>query len=753
MRNFRKRDGTVVPFDHSRIAYAIERAMIAENDGDSAIANEIALAISERIVKTDGVDYIVPLERIQDAVEHELIARGFARAAAHYIRYRDEHRRIRPKRKYISPEIAEAYELSAEIFGDNYLARLMEKKYARWIDDKSRFETFPETVTRYVDYMRKRAPILTESEISDIDSSIREMHVMPSMRLLQFSGPVIDVDDIAAYNCAYIAPTCIADIADIAYILMRGVGLCFSIERNIHEFPIVKTAKAATNASIFKIADSREGWCDAIKIGLNAWFDGDDVVFDYSAIRPFGARLKTTGGTASGPEPLREFLDYARAKIRAKVRERLGTIDWYDIICKIIAFVQVGNIRRAAGACLFEPEDDALRTCKSGRFYEKNAHRAVTNISAIYDAKPSAIEMMRIFSELAANGTGEPGIFNRSNPQKQLPERRYELFRKNGLIGENGAYTYAEYIGSNPCFEIILPSHGFCNLTEVVCRENDTPESLREKVRIATIIGTYQATLTRFSYIAKKWRTNCERERLLGVSLTGVWDCPILNANLLRELRDYARVINAQYAERFGITPATAITCVKPSGSVSKLVGSSSGMSPRFARFYVQRITLSRTSPMFKLLRDSGVPYRTKSPQIAESDAIDFLVDVPIESPASAVFQTDIDAKRQLEMWLMLKENWCEHNPSTTIYVRDTEWLEVANWVYTHFDSVGSLAFFPRDEHVYPVMMMEKITEDEYRRLLGIYRKINFSKIVAYETEADAEATRELACAGGACEL
>jgi ribonucleoside-diphosphate reductase alpha chain len=526
------------------------------------------------------------------------------------------------------------------------------------------------------------------------------------------------------------------------YILMCGTGLGYSVERQTVELlPIIKK-QSGTKLTTHIIADSKEGWADAFILGLKTWSEGNDIEFDYSGVRPEGARLKTMGGRASGPRPLIELIEFSRRKMFEKQGRRLSPIDVHDIICMIGQVVVSGGVRRSALISLSDLDDMEMRNAKNGQFYLTHPERSMANNSVAYNEQPSATVFMDEWLNLAKAGSGERGIFNRGSLEEQLPKRRWNIFAPD-----------ASTSGLNPCGEIILKSKQFCNLTEVVARAEDTEKDLLNKVRIATILGTYQSTLTNFQYLSKEWKKNCEEERLLGVSITGQWDCPALrNPKTLEKLRKEAIAVNKKYAKRFGASESTAITCVKPSGNGSQLFDSSSGMHPRHAPYYIRRVRIERHNPLFQMLKDMGVPYQPEVGQ-DEKTASTFVMEFPIKAPSKALVKKDIDAMELLEYWKTLKEYFTEHNPSVTVSVGSDEWLKVGNWVYENWNMVGGLSFLPKDDHIYKLAPYEEISKEKYETLAAQFPTLDFSKIVLYEYGDTTESANELACVAGVCEI
>lgn len=456
------------------------------------------------------------------------------------------------------------------------------------------------------------------------------------------------------------------------------------------------------------------------------------------------------GGKSSGPEPLRNLLDFTRGKIKNRQGRRLTNLDAHDIICKIGEAIVSGGVRRSAMISLSDLDDDAVRDAKKGQFFITDPQRSIANNSAVYTEKPTNTEFMDEWIALMKSGSGERGIFNRAGLVNHLPERRLKVFEEKGYISEDGIVGP---IGTNPCAEIILDSKQFCNLSEVVARAHDTEESLLRKARLATMLGTYQSTLSRFNYLSDEWKENCDKERLLGVSITGQWDCKaVRNKETLEKIKAKALETNQKYAKQFGVNPSTAVTCVKPSGTVSQTIDCSSGMHPRHSEYYIRRIRISATDSLFKMLKDQGVSYHPEVGQ-KEDTANTFVLDFPVKSPEGSVYKDDITSLDQLEHWKLVKMNYTEHSPSVTISVGNDEWIRVANWLYENWDILSGLSFLPRSEHVYQLAPYEVIDEEAYLRLREGFKDVDYSKLITYELKDETEMKKELACAGGTCEI
>lgn len=729
-------------FDAERITNAILKAMTATGEGDRKDAARISQSVVKELSKKYSEKEIPGIEVIQDLVETQLILDDYPKTAKAYILYRKERAELRAKRKEIPERVKKLAAESKNYFKNPLAEFIYYRTYSRWIEEGRR-ETWIETIDRYVNFMRDNlGSRLTDAEYAELRNAILNQEVMPSMRLMWSAGQAARTSHSYAYNCSYIAPSRLEDFAEIMYLLMCGAGVGFSVEsQTTQELPIIQR-QTEKKLPIHLVEDNKEGWGNAFTFGLKAWYGGQDIDFDFSKIRPAGARLKTMGGRSSGPEPLRALLDFVRKKILSRQGKRLSNLDVHDIICKIGEVVVMGGVRRSALISLSDLDDEEMRDAKTGQFYLFNPQRSMANNSVVYNTKPSAGQFLEEWLALIKSGTGERGIFNRGGVVKQIPERRQLSFE-----------PYWQTCGTNPCGEIILRSKEFCNLTEVVARENDTEESLLKKIRLAAILGTYQSTLTNFAYLSKDWKKNCEEERLLGVSITGQWDCPaVRNPKTLQKLRELAIETNKIYAKRFGINQSLAITCVKPSGTVSQLVDSASGMHPRHAGYFIRRIRISATDPLFHMLKDQKFPYHPEVGQ-SESSATTYVLEFPVKSPDGAVVRNDLSASDQLEYWKMLKENFTEHNPSVTVSVGEKEWTEAANWLYKNWDILGGLSFLPREDHVYQLAPYEEISEGRYDVLKAALPAIDFSQILLYEKEDETLGAYELGCAGGLCDI
>lgn len=752
--NIQKRNGAVMPFDFHKVVSAVHKAMLATGEGSLEEAEMVAHKVAADAVRIAKKykNFLPTVEGIQDEVERQLILSDYVQTAKAYILYRQERARLRNLGLVVPERVKELAKESAVYFDGNPLGEFVYlRTYSRWIEEESRRETWIETVNRYVDFMRENLGTkLTEAEYAEVRDAILKHEALPSMRLLQFAGKPARRCNVCAYNCSFIAPSKLEDFGEVLYLSASGTGVGYAVEsRNVEQFPQIKEQKGVVLKTHI-IDDSKQGWADALTHGIKTWFDGKDVQFDYTLIRPAGARLKTMGGKASGPEPLRSLLDFTRMKILARQGRRLRNIDVHDMCCKIGEAIVSGGVRRSAMISLSDLDDEMIRHAKDGAFYYTEPQRSMANNSAVYETRPSNVEFMDEWVSLMKAGSGERGIFNRGGLMGQLPKRRIDLWKEQGIVEGD---RIVGSIGTNPCGEIILQSKQFCNLTEVVARANDTPATLKKKIRIATILGTYQSSLTNFQYLSKEWKENCEAERLLGVSITGQWDsAEVRRPEVLQELKAETIKINKQYAKRFGINASSSITCVKPSGTASQTVNCSSGMHARYSPYYIRRIRITSTDALFKMLKDQGVPYHPEVGQSMES-ANTYVIEFPVKSPEGSIYRKDISALNQLEYWKLVKENYTEHNPSVTISVGDDEWIAVANWLYEHWDMVGGLSFLPRDNHIYQLAPYEEITAEQYEELLKRFVNVDYAKLVTYELQDETEAKRELACAGGTCEI
>ena len=627
-------------------------------------------------------------------------------------------------------------------------------RYARWLDDEQRRETWTETVSRYFDYMQGlHGNIITKSLRRKLEDKILGLEVMPSMRALMTAGPALKTCNVTSYNCSYIPVDSVRAFDECMYILMCGTGVGFSVERsNVDKLPIVNE-HFEDSSTVIKVADSRSGWAKALRELLAMLYVGQIPTLDVSDVRPAGAKLKTMGGRASGPAPLIDLYNFCVGIFKGAKGRRLYPIECHDLMCKIGEVVVVGGVRRSALISLSNLGDDQMRHAKSGKWWENEGQRSLANNSVAYKTKPDMGTFMREWLALYESHSGERGIFNRQAAINKVKEngRRKASEKENPVEPED----YIQF-GCNPCSEIILRPYQFCNLTEVVCRATDTIETLKEKVEVATILGTLQSTLTDFKYLRKVWKHNTEEERLLGVSLTGILDCPILAPNsvalesTLIKLREVAVQTNKKYAKMLDIPQSTAITCVKPSGTVSQLVDSASGIHARHSEYYIRTVRGGNTDPLTQFMKDVGIP---AEPDLGKPNTTT-VFSFPTKSPYGAITRTEMTAIEQLEYWLVFQRHWCEHKPSVTISVKESEWMEVGAWVYKNFDEVSGISFLPFSEHTYQQAPYQDINEEQYNTFLEkMPNYINWSLLKEYEKEDTTIGSKEFACTADSCEI
>jgi ribonucleoside-triphosphate reductase len=638
----------------------------------------------------------------------------------------------------------------------DYQSFIATSRYARWIDTENRRETWGETVDRYVKNVISPAlsklsdeykNILPETE-EEIEQAILGLEVMPSMRTMMTAGPALERDNTAGYNCSYMPVDDPKSFDEAMFILLCGTGVGFSVERQyISKLPDVPEQMFKSETTIV-VKDSKEGWAKALRQLISLLYAGEIPNWDVTKVRPAGAKLKTFGGRASGPAPLIELFIFTVNTFVAAKGRKLSSIECHDLMCKIGEVVVVGGVRRSAMISLSNLSDDRMRHAKSGQWWENNGQRSLANNSVAYTEKPDMETFMREWLSLVQSKSGERGVFSRPASKKQAI--------KNGRRDPN--YEF----GTNPCSEIILRPYQFCNLSEVVVRATDTLSDLERKVRIAAILGTIQSTLTHFPYLRKVWKDNTEEERLLGVSLTGIMDHPLLNgtspllneqyslSNILEYLKNVAVATNAEWAAKLGINPSVAITCVKPSGTVSQLVDSASGIHARHSPYYIRTVRGDNKDPLTQFMKDQGIP---SEPDVMKPDATT-VFSFPQKSPVGAVTRNDMTALEQLEMWLTYQRHWCEHKPSVTVTVRDHEWMEVGAWVFKYFDEVSGVSFLPHSDHTYQQAPYQECSEREYLDALALMpERIDWAKLSEYETEDTSKGTGTFACAGGSCEI
>jgi ribonucleoside-triphosphate reductase (thioredoxin) len=621
----------------------------------------------------------------------------------------------------------------------DYQSFIATSRYARWLNDENRRENWRETVERFIaNVVKGKVDVRTED---DILFAMLNLEVMPSMRSVMTAGPALTRDNTAGYNCSYLPVDDMKSFDEAMYILLCGTGVGFSVERQyISKLPEVP--ELYTSEDIIVVHDSKEGWAKGLRKLIAMLYSGEIPTWDVSKVRPAGAKLKVFGGRASGPAPLVDLFNFVVSKFKEAQGRKLSSLEAHDIMCYIGQVVVVGGVRRSAMISLSNLSDDRMRNAKSGNWWEHQGHRALANNSVAYTEKPDMETFMREWLSLVESKSGERGIFSRVAAKKQA--------------AKNGRRDTGFEFGCNPCSEIILRPYEFCNLSEIVVRATDTYDDLERKVKIATIIGTIQSTLTNFPYLRKVWQKNTEEERLLGVSLTGIMDNKLLthaNAGLeatLERLRDVAVATNAEWAERLGIPVSTAITCVKPSGTVSQLVDSASGIHARHSAHYIRTVRGDNKDPLTQFMKDQGIP---SEPCVMKPDSTT-VFSFPQKSPEGAITRNDMTALEQLKLWLTYQRHWCEHKPSVTITVRDNEWMEVGAWVFKHFDEVSGVSFLPHSDHSYQQAPYQECSKHDYETLLSVMPdRIDWARLSEYETEDTSKGTSTFACAGGSCEI
>ena len=621
-------------------------------------------------------------------------------------------------------------------------------RYSRWLPEKGRREFCNETIERYFNFFEEHLKEMCNYSIDkktrdELEVAILEQRVMPSMRCLMTAGEALRRENIAGYNCSYVAVDRVQAFDEILYVLMNGTGVGFSVERQfVVKLPVV-AEEFFMSDTVIQVADSKLGWAKAFKELMGMLYIGQIPRWDLSKIRPAGAPLKTFGGRASGPEPLERLFEFCVTTFQNASGRKLSSIECHDIVCKIAEIVVVGGVRRSALISLSNLSDDRMRHAKSGQWWNDNAQRALANNSACYTEKPDMGIFMDEWKSLYESKSGERGIFNRASANK--------------MAEKTGRRQVEEHeFGTNPCSEIILRDREFCNLSEAVIRPTDTRETLLEKVRLATIIGTFQSTLTNFKYVSSAWKKNCEEERLLGVSLTGIMDCKLTNGKdknieqLLTELREVAVETNKVWAKKLGINQSVSITCVKPSGTVSQLVDAASGIHARHNPYYIRTVRGDKKDPLTQMMTDVGFPVEDDVMNPSHTAVFSF----PMKVDKGAVFRTDMTAIEQLELWLTYQKHWCEHKPSVTISVKENEWMGVGAWVYDNFDYMSGVSFLPFSEHTYKQAPYQDCDKEKYDEVLKLMPKdVDWSKLGEYETQDMTTSSQELACVAGACEI
>ena len=620
-------------------------------------------------------------------------------------------------------------------------------RYSRWLPEKERRETWSETISRYFDFFKEHLKETVNYDLPEdvrdrLEIAVLETKVMPSMRCLMAAGEALKKENIAGYNCSFVSVDRPQAFDEILYVLMNGTGVGFSVERQfVTKLPMI-AEEFFDSDTVIHVGDSKMGWAKAFKELVAMLYHGQVPKWDLSKVRPAGAPLKTFGGRASGPEPLDSLFKFTIEVFKNAHGRKLSSIECHDIVCKIAEIVVVGGVRRSALISLSNLSDDRMRAAKSGQWWVDNKQRALSNNSAAYTEKPDVGIFMDEWKALYDSKSGERGIFNRESAQK--------------IVAKNGRRDPEHEFGTNPCSEIILRNREFCNLSEVVIRPTDDEKSLKEKVELATILGTFQSTLVNFKYVSNAWKKNCEEERLLGVSLTGIMDNKYTSGkekgleDMLDRLRLHAVKVNKEWAKKLGISQAAAITCVKPSGTVSQLVDSASGIHARHNPYYIRTVRGDKKDPLTQMMIEAGFPAEDDQMNPMHTTVFSF----PIKCNSDAVFRTDLTAIEQLELWKTYQKHWCEHKPSVTISVKENEWMKVGSWVYDNFDLMSGVSFLPFSDHSYKQAPYQDCSEVEYKKLeKQIPSNVDWSLLAKYEQSDMTVGSQELACAAGGCEI
>ena len=628
-------------------------------------------------------------------------------------------------------------------------------RYSRWLENENRRETWEETVDRYFNFFEKHLKdnhnyVEDKEVVEELRSAVLNLEVMPSMRALMTAGTALERENVAGYNCSFVAMNNLKSFDEILYVLMCGTGVGFSVERDfVNKLPTLAEEFSESHTTIV-VQDSKLGWAKAYRELVSLLVNGQVPKWDLSKVRPAGARLKTFGGRASGPEPLEDLFRFTVDSFSKAAGRKLNSIEVHDIVCKIAEIVVVGGVRRSALISLSSLTDERMRDAKTGQWWDANPQRALANNSVAYKERPEIGTFMDEWVSLYKSKSGERGMFNRKAAVDQVAS--VQELRGDDHVGRNPNYEF----GTNPCSEIILRDKEFCNLSEVVIRVDDDKESLMRKVRLASILGTWQSTLTNFKYLSSVWKKNCEEERLLGVSLTGIMDCPLTNgetlglAELLTDLRVEAVDVNKQFAEKIGINQSASVTCVKPSGTVSQLVDAASGIHARHSPYYIRTVRADIKDPLCKFMIDKGFP---AEPCVMKPDHT-MVFSFPIKSPDNATCRTDMTALEQLEMWRTYQNYWCEHKPSVTITVKEDEWMEVGSWVWKYFDQVSGISFLPHSDHSYRQAPYQDCDEETYINLLSeMPVGVDWSELASYEETDNTSGTQTFACSGDSCEV
>jgi ribonucleoside-diphosphate reductase alpha chain len=636
----------------------------------------------------------------------------------------------------------------ASLLGGNYLpteyqAFIHMSRYSRWLENEGRRESWDETVGRLINFFKENTKGVDEKSWEDMHDAVLSLEVMPSMRALMTAGKALERENIAGYNCSYIPIDNPKAFDEVLYILMNGTGVGFSVERQYSDkLPTIPDVEFEKTEDVIAVVDSKEGWAKGFRDLISFLYTGRIPKINVTKIRPAGTRLKTFGGRASGPQPLVDLFDFTVEKFKNARGRKLSSMECHDIVCKTGEVVVVGGVRRSALISLSNLSDQRIRSAKTGDWWTTNPERALANNSVAYTEKPDAGIFMKEWLSLYESKSGERGMFNRASAQAKA--------------AENGRRDASWDFGTNPCSEIILRPNQFCNLTEVVVRSGDTVANLTRKIQIATLLGTIQSTFTNFGYLRKRWQNNTEEERLLGVSLTGIMDCSLLNGKesglekRLETLRSVAVEANKYWAEKFGINQSTAITCVKPSGTVSQLVDSSSGIHARHNPYYIRTVRGDNKDPLTEFMKASGIPSEPDYMKPEHTTVFSF----PMKAPTGSVCRNDMSAIEQLELWKIYAKHWCEHKPSVTISVKESEWVPVGAWCWENFEYLSGVSFLPFSDHTYQQAPYQDIDEKEYKKLVKkMPATLDWHKLQDFEKEDNTKGSQELACTAGVCEL
>jgi|TARA_R100001082_G_scaffold109019_1_gene85326 ribonucleoside-triphosphate reductase len=636
----------------------------------------------------------------------------------------------------------------ASLLGGNYLPTEYQSfihmsRYSRWLEDEGRRESWSETVGRLISFFKENIKGIDAKSWEDMEEAILSLQVMPSMRALMTAGKALERENVAGYNCSYIPIDNPKAFDEVLYILMNGTGVGFSVERQYSDkLPTIPDVEFEKTEDVIAVVDSKEGWAKGFRDLISFLYTGRIPKINVTKIRPAGTRLKTFGGRASGPQPLVDLFDFTVEKFRNARGRKLSSMECHDIVCKTGEVVVVGGVRRSALISLSNLSDQRIRSAKTGDWWTTNPERALANNSVAYTEKPDPGIFMKEWLSLYESKSGERGMFSRASAQAKAAE--------NGRRDANWDF------GTNPCSEIILRPNQFCNLTEVVVRSTDTVASLTKKIKIATLLGTIQSTFTNFGYLRKRWQNNTEEERLLGVSLTGIMDSPLMNGKesglekRLETLRAVAVEANKYWAEKFGINQSTAITCVKPSGTVSQLVDSSSGIHARHNPYYIRTVRGDNKDPLTEFMKASGIPSEPDYMKPEHTTVFSF----PMKAPTGSVCRNDMSAIEQLELWKLYAKHWCEHKPSVTISVKESEWVPVGAWCWENFEYLSGVSFLPFSDHTYQQAPYQDIDEKEYKKLVKkMPATLDWHKLQDFEKEDNTKGSQELACTAGVCEL